>query len=81
MSLVEQHMVLLVILNMTTTMFPSSLRYLVSIVLRANEVDCRRQLTMNSLDLGVCGKSILPKLAANATLLVTTEWDAKVAVL
>jgi hypothetical protein len=36
---------------------------------------------MNSLDLGVCGKSILPKLAANATLLVTTEWDAKVAVL
>jgi hypothetical protein len=41
----------------------------------------RSKLTMDSLDLCVGRKSILAKLAADATLFVATEWDSEVGVL
>lgn len=41
----------------------------------------QRELTMHSFDLCVSRKSVLPKLATNATLLVASEGNAKVAVL
>ena len=41
----------------------------------------RSKLTMDSLDLCVGRKSILPELAADATLLVTTKWNSEMRIL
>jgi len=46
-----------------------------------DNVNRKRKLTMNSLDLCVSRKCILAKLATNAALLVASKWNSKVAVL
>ena len=48
---------------------------------RAGYIVSHSKLTMDSLDLCVGRESILAKLATDATLFVTPEWDSEVGIL